>query len=195
MTPLVGSVISGVNELLEDQRRGEEPCRVTLALFDGVDPFELVLDAAPIEQARPIGPEDYRPRWGTPLHDALWRTLDHAAARGVEGERQIVVTFTDGEENSSREVSADSLRARIEALRAEGWAFEFFGANQDEALASRTLGIDASSAHGFVSSAPGTREALRHASRVAHEHRDRMRRQRHGNRPESEPSGEEPGDA
>jgi hypothetical protein len=192
MLPLRGAVVSGVNELLRDQRRVEEPCRVTVALFSSDDPLRVVRDAVVLGEVPDLTLEDFHVGGLTPLHDALWAAIERAAARGVPGERQIVVTFTDGEENASHRVRGEALRERVRALAAEGWGFEFFGADQDAALAGGRVGIDLGSAHAFSSSAAGTLDAFRHASLRTHSHRDRLRAQHRSN--QSPPDGQSPDD-
>ena len=57
-------------------------------------------------------------------------------------EKPVVIVFTDGEENRSREHTRDSVARLIDARKAEGWVFAFLGANVDafaEAGAFRRL--------------------------------------------------------
>ena len=83
---------------------------------DTFDPFEVVYDGVPLATV-----EDTRlaliPRGGTPLLEAVGRTLAHVAERLGRQESPpglvIVMVITDGQENSSKH---DWTKARVKAL-------------------------------------------------------------------------------
>ena len=56
----------------------------------------------------------------------------------------MFVINTDGEENSSREYSADKVHSMIEHEKEKyGWGFIFLGANIDAVQTAQRFGIDA----------------------------------------------------
>ncbi len=61
----------------------------------------------------------------------------------------LVVVFTDGEENASRQWSRDRLFRRIRKLQDKGWTFVFLGANQDSYAEGGRLGFAQGSTSNF----------------------------------------------
>lgn len=70
---------------------------------------------------------------------------------------RVVVIITDGEENSSREYSADKVHSMIEHEKEKyGWEFIFLGANIDAVQTAQRFGIDADRAVDYIPDAKGT---------------------------------------
>lgn len=108
------------------------------------------------------------PQGMTSLHDAMGlgiKSLDAeitelAKADNMPG-KVIVVTLTDGEENSSREYTAESVRKLVDAFQAvEKWEFIFLGANQDAITTAKQFGIRAGSAITYEANAKGVNESI-----------------------------------
>ena len=57
------------------------PSTLTLAQFDSQDPYEVVIDGARLEAVRPLRHDQYEPRGGTPLFDAMGSLIDAAGVR------------------------------------------------------------------------------------------------------------------
>src|SRR5262245_1041064 len=135
-------VIGGFNQFLREQRSHPGTCRMTVVQFDSQNPFEVLADGVDARELRELDSDDYCPRGGTPLLDAVGRLIEHAErrARG-RNEDAVLVVFTDGQENASREWTRSALFERIEALRARGFSFVFLGANQDSYHEAGSLGI------------------------------------------------------
>ncbi len=69
----------------------------------------------------------------------------------------LVVIITDGQENASREYSADRIKTRIERQKHKyGWEFVFFGANMDAVMEAGKLGIEAERVQNWCANAQGT---------------------------------------
>lgn len=69
----------------------------------------------------------------------------------------MFVIIADGEENSSREYSADQVKAMIQKERERyGWEFIFLGANIDAVETAGRLSIDAGRAVDYVPDGEGT---------------------------------------
>merc|ERR1712146_397638 len=87
-------------------------------------------------------------------------TMAEEAETSIGNEEQIViVTFSDGHENSSREHSRKSLFSRIEAKQKEGWTFVFLGANQDSYAQGGQLGYSKANIQNFAYDGKGTQKA------------------------------------
>src|SRR5262245_36150257 len=146
MNTIRDDVIGGFNQFLREQQGRPGECRMTLVQFDSQAPFEILADAARVQDLPQLDAARYQPRSGTPLLDALGSLLDHAErrARGRD-EDPVVVVFTDGEENSSEKWTRAALFERIKGLEAKGFAFVFLGANQDSYAEAGALGFAAGS--------------------------------------------------
>lgn len=156
--------IGGFNEFVEDQKKVEGECCLTLVQFDTQDPYEVVRDAVAIAEVKPLDGDTYQPRAGTPLYDAIGRAVVNAGVRlgkMAEEERPEHVIFaiiTDGEENSSVEYPREKVLAMIkEQTDTWDWKFVFLGANQDAFAESAKIGIATAGAMEFTSSAVGVK--------------------------------------
>ena len=98
----------------------------------------------PIDEVKNISLKDFQPCCGTPLYDAIGNvcTALHAKVKNDPTISVAVTIITDGYENSSREFSAQSIKALIEAYKSEGWLFAYAGANHDVESVAFNLAID-----------------------------------------------------
>ena len=140
------ATISGFNEYLQTLKANGGRVRFTLTKFSDTS-TNIVHDGVPLEQVIPLNDYNYSPLGGTPLYDAIGRTIvaiDNKLA-GFVGEKPAVllVIMTDGAENTSREFSREMIFALIKAKEALGWAVTYMGANQDSYAVASTFGIGA----------------------------------------------------
>jgi hypothetical protein len=105
-------------------------------LFD--HEYDLVYSCTPVRMVPELTEHTYLARGSTALYDAVGRTINDLGARlaampeDERPEKVVVVINTDGQENNSREFSADRLRQMIEHQRdVYKWEFLFMGADQD----------------------------------------------------------------
>ena len=69
----------------------------------------------------------------------------------------MFVIITDGEENASREYSADKVKAQIERQKTKyGWEFIFLGANIDAVQTAGRFGIAPDRAVDYLADSEGT---------------------------------------
>lgn len=154
-------VINGVNAFLTEQKKLPDPADIAFVRFD-TESIERFRQMGPLAECAPLTLDDFRPRGGTPLLDAVGKTIAQLEQdwREKRPERAIVVIATDGEENSSREYTKEKLKGMITARQASGmWAFIFLGADIDAFDAAGSIGIYAANTGGHVNSARGTRMA------------------------------------
>lgn len=120
-------------------------CTVSVADFD-TQSYDNVVEWSDIKNI----PEEYtlRPRGGTPLLDSLAKSInklgDKLAAMKEEDRpsKVLVVCHTDGEENSSTEISQEKLKQMVERQRNDyGWEFTFLGADIDAFAVGSAMGI------------------------------------------------------
>ena len=107
----------------------------------------------------------------TALHDAMGMGITdldkeiQALPEGNRPDRVIVVTVTDGLENSSREYTATTVKRLVRAHQdVDKWEFVFLGANQDAVLTAESFGIRAGSALTYHASDEGITQSVAAAS-------------------------------
>lgn len=141
-----------INAFVEEQKKLDGKCTVRLAQFDNT--YEDVYKSTPIEDV-----EDYvlQPRGGTALTDGIAKLVSdfgQELAALPEDERPgtvIVVIVTDGEENSSREYTADAVKSLIEEQTDKyNWEFIFLAAGQDAIQTGAGYGIGAGNSLTFT---------------------------------------------
>jgi hypothetical protein len=131
METLRGATVEGINLLL----RGLAPAdRVTVVQFDSEDPYEVLVHGVPAAEVAPVTVDQYQPRGGTPLFDAVGRAIADTAGRAREveiltGVRPSVTLaiLTDGFENASREYTGPQVARLVERSRADGWDITYLG--------------------------------------------------------------------
>ena len=168
MASMATDVIGGFNGFLASQRAEPGFARMTLVQFDTGDPFEVIEDAAPLDRVRPLDDRTFQPRGGTPLFDATAQLIAHADGRAMQRralgkapEDIVVVTFTDGEENSSQRYSRADVLRLVKAHEEYGWTFVFLGAGLDAYAEGGAIGHAAGSTQAFAPDGQGARLAYR----------------------------------
>lgn len=161
------ATISGFNEFVNGQKKVAGDCNLTLIQFDTENAYELVFDD-PISSVPELTTKTYVPRGGTPLHDALGRTITELGSKLEKTKEEdrpgkvIIVTMTDGFENASREYTSSKIAEMIKHQRETyKWEFIFLGANQDAILTGEKLNIPSANSMSYVASAAGTASSLR----------------------------------
>jgi von Willebrand factor type A domain len=123
--------------------------RFSLMAFDTA--FEQWLDDMPISEISIDAIiNEYQPRGGTALYDAIANTITTLASR-LKGDRKnekcLVIVMTDGHENASKEYSLREngkkrLFDLIKAYEKKGnWTFVYLGANVDSFAEAAAIGI------------------------------------------------------
>jgi len=159
----------------EQQGLATDDMRLSLIQFDSREPFELVYDSTPIANVPELTHSTFQPRGGTPLYDALAATIHHADNRSSAAEAAVVVVFSDGAENSSREWDRDGVFQLIEERQKDKkWAFVFLGANQDSYATGARVGISASNTQNFAFDEAGVSAAMSSLSRATSSNRVKL---------------------
>ena len=160
MGGLEKDTIGGFNAMLEKQKAVDGECRITTVLFD--NRYELLHDRIDIKAVTPITEKEYFIGGSTALLDAIGRTIhkigsaERHTAEDYRAEKVLFVIITDGEENSSREYSADKVKAQIERQKSKyGWEFIFLGANIDAVETAEKFGIKADRAQNYHADSEG----------------------------------------
>ena len=185
MSALTQDVIGGFNTFVTEQAQEPGTAHLTLVQFDSQAPFEIIHDAARIEEVPSLTTETYSPRGSTPLLDAIGQLIEHADQRiearsrnDESAEDQLVVIFSDGLENASQRYDPTRVAELISSRQQAGWEFVFMGANQDSYLEAGRMGISEESVSNFAATAAGTSAAFQSISRATREYRGKTRIER-----------------
>lgn len=161
MSGLEADTIGGYNSMLKKQKSIEGECYITTVLFD--NNYELLHDRIDIKAVSPITEKEYQVGGSTALLDAIGTTIHKISnaqkhtAEDYRAEKVMFVIITDGEENSSREYSAEKVKAQIEMQKTNyGWEFIFLGANIDAVRTAGRFGIGADRAIDYLADSEGT---------------------------------------
>ena len=172
MEGLEKDTIGGFNSMLKEQQAVEGEAIVTTVLFD--NRYELLHDRIDIRAVSPLTEKNYTVGGNTALLDALGKTIrkirevQEHTAEDYRAEKVLFTIITDGEENASREYSAERIKTRIEHQKQKyGWEFVFFGANMDAVLEAGKLGISAEYAQNYCADASGTSTAYTAMSAIS----------------------------
>jgi len=154
MVGLESDTIGGFNSMLTKQKAEAGEAIVTTVLFD--NNYELLHDRIGIQAVSPITDKEYQIGGSTALIDAIGQTIQKIknaqkhTAEEYRPEKALFVIITDGEENSSREYTAERVKAQIEHQKEKyGWEFIFLGANIDAVETASRFGIDAANAQNY----------------------------------------------
>lgn len=121
--------IEGFNEYVDQLKKGKasKEARFTMVQFD-TQGIESLYKSAPVKDIKPLTDETFVPRGGTPLIDAVGITIQSIAEKK---DVQFCI-LTDGEENSSREYTLDSLKKLMKECESKkGWTFSFIAMGPD----------------------------------------------------------------
>jgi von Willebrand factor type A domain len=138
MEPRRKSLVSGINEVIQKQKKVGGACRVSLFFFN-----EEVREAyrhKPLEEVPMLTEDDYSPDCMTALRDAMGYVLDAIATTTTSApnrRRVLLLVLTDGEENASMAVSVRELRSKLDQFQGQ---VSYMGSNQDAILHGRGVG-------------------------------------------------------
>ena len=153
MEPIWSEALSSVNAYADGLASLDGGPRVdadiTLAAFDAQDGLQFDVLRKDIDAGdwRDVTNKEISPRGMTPLYDAIGRMV--SLAEKDRPEKAVIVIMTDGEENSSKEMTKASAKAALDRVRAKGWEVVFLGtefSNFDDATgvgqtASRNMAV------------------------------------------------------
>ena len=160
LSGLEADTIGGFNSMLEKQKAVAGECYITTVLF--ANDYELLHDRIDMRGVRFISAKEYQVGGSTALLDAIGKTI-HKVSKAQKNtdedyraEKVLFVIITDGEENSSREYSAEKIKERVEHKKKKyGWEFILLGANIDAVVAAERFGIAVDRAQDFLADGEG----------------------------------------
>ena len=172
MQSIKSDAIGGYNNFVEEQKNVPGECFFSLVQFDTQDPHEIKYTRVPVQDVSILTDKDYQPRAGTPLYDALAKSI-HWYGKILsdlpEEERPETVIFailTDGLENASHDYSKSAVFSLVQEQQNKwNWKFIYLGANQDAMVEASILGIkfdpNVKNVMSFAATSTGTRSAYK----------------------------------
>ena len=152
--------MEGALKTLVEKQAGEKgECLFSLYQFD--NEYEMVLEQVAIVNVSKNSLV-LEPRGGTALVDAIGKTINAVGNRlknTDESERPetvIMTIITDGEENSSREFTADKVKEMVKHQTDKyKWKFIFLGSNIDAVKTGQQYGFARANTMSYCSSTKG----------------------------------------
>lgn len=171
MMPVTDATCEGFNQFKIDQKAQEGEARMTLTLFN--TSFDTRFIGRPLAEVPDLGltNNSYRPTGGTALFDAVGQSIkktEEWVQKNNWSGRVMVVTLTDGQENSSTRWHVRSPRVDgdifdvaglIDWKQNEGWDFVFLGAGGTEWLENTFQNLPQGSFFAYAGDAGSTRMA------------------------------------
>jgi len=121
----VQTVNDWINKVREESQKSGIPTTMSFGVFD--NQYDLILDKISINQLRSIEPSDVQPRNSTSLCEAVVKSIDNLKkGQHDQGETYLLITVTDGQENTSNEDFRAALPRKIQECIKEGtWTLVF----------------------------------------------------------------------
>jgi Mg-chelatase subunit ChlD len=130
------AALGAVNTYARTLANSKVNTKITVAVFD--DQYEIIWrDVAP-SVCTPITSKNVNPRGRTALNDAIGRIV--LQAKTDNSEKAAIVIMTDGEENSSRELTQGHAAGLLAECRLRGWQIIFLGIDHDNTELARRYG-------------------------------------------------------
>jgi len=163
----LSSVNAYAKELANKKDGDVVDSHITLATFDSQEglAFDVLRRKQPALHWENVTDRDATPRGMTPLLDAIGRIL--ALAETDAPDKAVIVVMTDGQENASRELTRDGVKAGLERAKSRGWDVVFLGANFDNIGDANSVGVDGAQQMSMAPTAmAGSMERLAKKSRA-----------------------------
>ena len=151
MMSVAEATIKGFNEFLKTQQASQIATKVSLFAFNGNE-VRVLIDALPAKDVPDLTSKSYRPSGMTNLHDAIGFAVERVNADLGDSAPSIeICIITDGEENTSRKYTKESVAALVKLCESKDWTFTFVGANIDAFAVGAKLGfgVDNSVSYGY----------------------------------------------
>jgi uncharacterized protein YegL len=144
MSGLTSSTIEGYNNFIKEAKVSMPDAKLTTILFN--QSYSVIVEDKTMTEVSQITYKEYHADGMTALLDAMGKAISMTEKSVLLSpevvEKVIFVITTDGEENSSREYSRQTIKDMVEYSRnSYGWEFLFLGANIDAFSAGQSLGI------------------------------------------------------
>ncbi len=166
MGSIKNDMIGGFNTFIKKQKEANlGECKIFAYKFDDV--YEPMFENIDLNDVPLLDQNNYIPRGWTALYDAMGKTIDNIGTCLAEmkeedrPEKVLVVTITDGEENSSRIFKQQDIADKITHQReVYKWDFAYIGANQDSWAVGSSIGYQSGTTLDYAANSAGTAYAF-----------------------------------
>lgn len=140
--------ISSLNEYINGLKSAKIEGAATIVAFDSIDgKTRLEKLELSIPYFEGVSEDWVYPAGMTPLYDAAAHVMDLALAS--DADRNVVVILTDGMENTSKEHTQSSIKAKTELMQSKGYEVIFLGANFDVTQYASDAGLSSGKMRSF----------------------------------------------
>lgn len=160
------ATVDGINKFIREQKELPGEALFTLVKFSSTsfmwntteknssitDHIKFIYESENMKNVKELAYEDFVPKNATALLDAVGLTIDNVGLNldklneSEKPQKVLFVILTDGEENSSTEVSMETLKEKIELQKNKySWEFLFLGADLDNWGDSHNMGLSKNS--------------------------------------------------
>jgi len=168
MASIAKDMIGGFNAFIKAQRAAKAgDCKVFFYQFD--TKYDAVYEGVDLEKVVDLTDKTYVPRGGTALYCSHGKTIVAIGEKlnlmpeSDRPEKVLIVTITDGENNSVLENSEEKVYT-LEQVKemvkhqtdAYNWDFAYIGANQDAWQVGNNMGYAKGTSLNYVASSTGT---------------------------------------
>jgi hypothetical protein len=154
-------MIGGYNAFIQSQKNAKlGKCKVFAYKFDNV--YEAMYEGIDLEDVPELTQNDFVPRNGTALYDAVGKTINNISALinslspDQRPDKVLFATITDGLNNESKEFTSESVATLREEKAKDNWDFAYIGANQDAWAVGDSMGYTRGTTMNYVATAGGT---------------------------------------
>lgn len=153
MQAVLDETIGGFNGYLNKlQDEDDGNMRFSMSQFDAVG-HDVMCSCAEIKNVAKLSKDNFKPRGGTPLYDAMGKNIVAAEKEAGDKYKVLFVTLTDGQENASSEWNIASLRDKIsQKEKNDHWTFAYIGMGLEGFNAAQHLSHGTMSASNIVRS-------------------------------------------
>jgi hypothetical protein len=176
MSSIKADMIGGFNSFIKAQRDANiGDCRVFAYQFD--TEYSTIFENLDVNKVPDLTDKTYQPRGGTALYNSLGKTITDIGAKlaalpeSERPEKVLVVTITDGEDNSTLDNFRDAVKYTADVVKgmvthqteAYKWDFAYIGANQDAWAVGGSMGV--SNNLNYVADSHGTAMAFQNLTK------------------------------
>jgi Mg-chelatase subunit ChlD len=150
MGAIKNDTIGAFNQYLEQLAKDSPDSIFSLTIFDSQS-IDTIVDKQKAADVQPLNADTYQPRGMTPLYDAIGKVTQFLTE--TTADNKVLVVLTDGEENSSREYSRESIKKSLDEKQdKDNWLVIYLGANQDAFAEGAKFGSRSASTLNFAPS-------------------------------------------
>lgn len=139
MNMIIDDMIGGFNSFIEEQKKLDDECYLTVVLFD--NEYQVLHEMVNVKNVKPITKSEWVPRGTTALYDAIGKSIDDVLKQDKVSTKKLMCIVTDGYENASEKYSSKQIKSMINDLEKKSWTFIYLGANQDAFAVGNNIGI------------------------------------------------------